>query len=72
MIRVTPTKLQLKAEDLQEYERHKATWNLSGRNIDADSSEKTRQQNDPSNTNTDTRKEVRARLGITSVTAASK
>ena len=70
MIRVTPTKLQLKAEDLQEYERHKATWNLSGRNTDADSSEKTRQQNDPSNTNT--RKEVRARLGITSVTAASK
>ena len=68
MIRVTPTKLQLKAEDLQEYERHKATWNLPGRNQDANSGEKTRQQDDPSNT----RNAVRARLGITSVTAASK
>ena len=68
MIRVTPTKLQLKAEDSQEYERHKASWNTTGKTRDSASIEKTRQQDDSSNN----RDAVRARLGVTASTAASK
>lgn len=30
MIRVTPTKILLKADDSQEYEVHKASWKVSG------------------------------------------
>lgn len=71
MIRVTPTKLQLKAEDAQEYERHKATWNTKNQN-----------QNNQSNQNNEKsaqqeeaiayRNSVRARLGVTPSTTASK
>ena len=65
MIRVTPTKLQLKAEDSLEYERHKASWSKTGKGQDSNGGEKTQQQEDPSYV----RNAVRARLGVTSATA---
>jgi hypothetical protein len=58
MLRVTPTKLQLKAEDSQEYERHKTSWKES----------KIQEQSNPSpnpNPVSCHRDDVRARLGIT-------
>ena len=60
MLRVAPTKLQLKAEDLAEYDRHKASWysGSTGRNS---------QNNDNSCKQDDLysqRNATRARLGI--------
>lgn len=68
MIRVSPTKLLLKAEDLQEYERHKASWSTAANRQDAASTEKPKQQDDQGNY----RKAVRARLGLPPSTGTSK
>ena len=68
MIRVSPTKLLLKAEDAQEYERHKASWNASVNQQNAASTEKSRQMNDQINHMNG----VRARVGITPSTGISK
>ena len=68
MIRVAPTKLQLKAEDLAEYDRHKASWHReresrdSGRGREGQSSDASIKQDDLFTQ----RNATRARLGITS------
>ena len=68
MIRVSPTKLLLKAEDSQEYERHKASWNTSGNQPNATDTEKSKQKNDHSNY----RNGVRVRLGVAPSNGISK
>jgi Anaphase-promoting complex APC subunit CDC26 len=67
MIRVTPTKLQLKAEDLTEYDRHKASWNAEGA-PERVSAEKLSAQDDAAAH----RNAVRARLGIKLPDGSSK
>lgn len=60
MIRVTPTKLSLKAEDLTEYERHKLLWSDAGRVRETMKSEKAKLQDEAAAQ----RNAVRDRLGI--------
>lgn len=61
MIRVIPTKLQLKADDLQEYERHKELWKLKEeKDIENKSKINSQQEKNESHRTT-----VGARLGIT-------
>lgn len=68
MIRVTPTKLQLKAEDLTEYDRHKASWNPEGAPERVSTEKLSATQDDAASH----RNAVRARLGIKSPEGSSK
>ena len=79
MIRVTPTKLQLTAEDSSEYDRHKAIWNTKkeggrdnrerGEKVEnSEKSDKVHQQEEAEAY----RASVRARLGITSSSGSSR
>lgn len=60
MIRVAPTKLQLKAEDLAEYDRHKASWCSGSTGRDSQNNDNSSKQEDLFSQ----RNATRARLGI--------